>query len=544
MNAEQPPRSGSSARRTTEGRDGPSPEPPRGYRAGARVESGGERAAFVTLITGAVLLVAVGVAVFDPVIPGPSVAPDLNASPGPTPRLAATLPPLQIADVGAPSQPLAMLAGGLRWLDPRTGRLSGTPYEAFEGAPFINPDGSLLCLCIERPWQQHGATARVAVVRSSGPDEASERTEVVTLETAVDDRFGSSISFETALSPDRSTFFVSTLVRQEAGYEAALLAVDATSGLIRARTEIPLPAGEGGPPFATLRVAPVGAVRLTIWSTPIGQEPDRVWAAHAFEVPTSDAGFGAPAVVPPIDAATSGPVCFGEAYVGPSLYGGLCTLPDDPFASTSLVTAAAAGSSRLIGLPGSLTGRFDAAIDAAGSRVFLWSPATQTLVRVDARTGAVVSRTYPTNSADAPHLTLPDPGPATVVWSRFSGAQDVYTHSTIVGSADGALMYAIGGSEDDSSGLRPSSGVLVIDTSTLDLLDAWAPTAYYNDIAATADDTYLVGLGLGGVDTLGQPARWQDSITYHRLRDGKVVEVIGAVDGLRGWTPVLLQGPG
>ena len=525
------------------------PERPRGYHAGARVAGEGRhRAELVVAVVTAIVVTAFGLSAFDVVVTPPPLLPDLaERSREPLEGLPSLLPALEIAE-GAPTQPMAMLAGGLRWLDPTTGRLSGTPYEAFEGAPFVVRDGSVMCVCVERSWQQEGATARVVLVRISGPETAT-RSEVLTLETATDDPFGESIAIEVALSPDGSAVYIATLVAGEDGFAAAISAVDPATAEVTGRTDVPLPMGAIGPAFSTLRVAPDGrSMVLTAWSTPFGQDPDDSWAAHAFRVDVSDGEFGEPVAVKALDERRGGPGCFGEAFVGPSLYGALCGRPEDAPDALSLVTSDLAGASRALVLPVGLGAPFDADIDAvinaADGQTYIWSPGRRTIVKIDGRTGEIASHAYARGDITTITPRLPSGTGSTVHWSRFTGAEDVYTHRKIVGSSDGTALYAIGASPRGASRMLPSTGILVIDPVSLELLDVWSPAAYYNDIAVSADDAYVVGLGLGGVDATGATARWPESISYHRRDNGLGVEIIGTIDGLGGWTPVLLQRPG
>jgi hypothetical protein len=120
-------------------------------------------------------------------------------------------------------------------------------------------------------------------------------------------------------------------------------------------------------------------------------------------------------------------------------------------------------------------------------------------------------------------------------------ASEAFGGHTLLGSQDGLVLFAIGGGSRGSADLPASTGVWVIDADTLELVDAWAPAAYYADIALTADGEYVVALGLSGVNEAAVPAMWQPSITYHSARNGQVVEIIGSIDGLAGWTPVLLS---
>jgi len=529
-----------------------SPDPPldRGYRAGAHVDAGGgQRARRIALTATSILIVAFALAALDPVLSLPPLPFDDDSRPSGEPRtLVSPLPSLQRDDAFAPEQLLPLLAGGLRWLDPLTGRLSGTPYEGFRGAPFVMADGSVLCVCLDRPWTQSGAIVRVSIVRETGPNEPTTSTQVLELQTDVDEPFGDAIAVEPAISPDGSTVYLATTVRQVEGVGARVFAVDAASGEIAAEADVPLQAGEGGPVQPIIRVSPDGReILFTMWSTTIGLHPSEYGASHAFAIsvsPNDPNEIGPPLEVERLSPQISGPFCFGEAYVAVGTYGALCDRPGVSPAHASLYVADALGFGRSFDLPATLTGEIDVEIDAAGGRVFVWSPERRAIGRVDVATGAMASRAYGFgDSAASLSPTEPRPNPVNdpVRWTDIAGAADVFTRHTLVGSPDGLVLFAIGSGRRGSADLPASTGIWVIDADTLELVDVWAPAAYYADIALTHDGEYLVALGLSGVNEAGVPAPWPPSIAFHRARNGLVVEIIGSIDGLAGWTPVLLS---
>jgi hypothetical protein len=269
--------------------------------------------------------------------------------------------------------------------------------------------------------------------------------------------------------------------------------------------------------------------------------------SHAFAIsvsPNDPNEIGPPVVVERLSPQISGPFCFGEAYMATGTYGALCDRPGVSPAHASLYVADALGFGRSFDLPATLTGEIDVEIDGAGGRVFVWSPERRAIGRVDVATGAVASRAYGFgDSAASLSPTEPRPYPVNdpVRWTDIAGAADVFTRHTLLGSPDGLVLFAIGGGSRGSADLPASTGIWVIDAETLELVDAWTPAAYYADIALTFDGEYVVALGLSGVNEAGVPALWGQSITYHHARSGQSVEIIGSINGLAGWTPVLLS---
>lgn len=522
----------------------------RGYWAGAHVDAGGgQRARRIALTVTSILIVAFALAALDPVVSLPPLPFDDDLSPSGEPRtLVSPLPALQRDDAFAPGQPLPLLAGGLRWLDPLTGRLSGTPYEGFRGAPFVMADGAVLCVCLDRPWTQSGAIVRVSLVRETGPNEPTTSIQVLELQTNVDEPFGDAIVVEPAISPDDSTVYLATIVREVDGVGARVFAVDAASGEIGGKADVPLPAGEGGPVLPIVRVSPDGrGLLLTVWSTTIGQDPREAWAPHAFAIsvgPNDPSDIGPPVAVEPLSPQTSGPFCFGEAYVATGTYGALCDWTGANPPRLSLQVKDARDFRRSFSMPATLTSALDVQVDAEGGRVFVWSFERRAIARLDVASGEVTSRAYGFGDSVASiSPTEPRPYPVTdpVRWVNMRSASEAFGGHKLLGSPDGLVLFAIGGGSKGLADLPASTGVWVIDADTLDLVDVWAPAAYYHDIALTFDGEYVVALGLSGVNEAGASAPWPPSITYHRAQNGRVVELIGSIDGLAGWTPVLLS---
>jgi len=388
----------------------------------------------------------------------------------------------------------------------------------------------------------------VSLVRETGPNEPTTSIQVLELQTNVDEPFGDAIVVEPAISPDDSTVYLATIVREVDGVGARVFAVDAASGEIGGKADVPLPAGEGGPVLPIVRVSPDGrGLLLTVWSTTIGQDPREAWAPHAFAIsvgPDDPSEIGPPVAVDPLSPQTSGPSCFGEAYVATGTYGALCDWTGANPPRLSLQVKDARDFRRSFSMPATLTSALDVQVDAEGGRVFVWSFERRAIARLDVASGEVTSRAYGFgDSAASISPTEPRPYPVTdpVRWGGMGSASEVFGGHTLLGSPDGLVLFAIGGGSRGSADLPASTGVWVIDADTLELVDVWAPAAYYHDIALTFDGEYVVALGLSGVNEAGASAPWQPSITYHRAGDGQVVEIIGSMDGLAGWTPVLLS---
>ena len=538
-------------------------EPPkdRGYRAGARLGPDGDRRARRVGYTAVGLLVGlVALAALDPVLSLPALpfGPDDAA---PTARatlpIATPLPDLQRVDALAPTWPLPVLAGGLRWLDPRTGRLSGSPYEGFRGALFVEPDGAVLCVCLEVPWTDEGAIVRVTLARDDGsPGPRTEPLTVLELSSSDRARRGQSIVVDAAISPDHQTVYLAHAVRVGEVWSFGVDAVDAITGIVRAR--LPIAVGDVGDQAAwpVLRVSPDGReLRLTAWGSGSDGSGRSLEQARSFRIDLLDGWFdGEPVLTNAVGEPEGRDIgCGDEGYVSADRYAALCLRIVDGAERMVLVVddpkppGRSEGPTRAILLPASqAASELDYLVRADRGEVFAWSRARHVLSRIDVESGAVEFRNYGFDGAGKPAVATGPRPPAGsgAAWTTLRSPIDLYRDRAMVGARDGSVVFVIGGGDAPVDGLVPATGVWVIDAETLELVDIWPPSAYYDGLALTADGGYVVALGLQGVDAEGRPARFGPSLTFHRSIDGQVVEVIGDIAEAGGWTPVLLSAGG
>jgi hypothetical protein len=92
----------------------------------------------------------------------------------------------------------------------------------------------------------------------------------------------------------------------------------------------------------------------------------------------------------------------------------------------------------------------------------------------------------------------------------------------------GDRLYAVGfdPTSNQDSGGPASRGIYVIDRSTLALVDRWAPAADYVAVS-TLPDGLVAASGMPGIQTDGQMAPWQGSLTIHQPADGRVLVRFG-----------------
>ena len=529
---------------------GPGADRDGGYETSARLDDGGSRFARRAL---SLVLMAVGLGVASAMISVPIQQP----ADGPDaalrtagPRRTA-LPVAQVGPGAGPDGPIPIMAGGLRWFDPATGTLSGSPYEGVRGAPLQLFDGSVLCVCLERPWMQDGTRIEVALSRQRTASDQIRGADVVELSTEFrESSRRPPIDIELALAPDLATLFLSTLVRGADGYVGRVLAVEVSSGRVLSDVALPLGPGAGPPASSTIRISPEGrTVSVSVWSTPIGTDPADIRDLRTYRIPFANGRLGAVAEATSLGAQLlHGQDCGREGFLSEGVYGALCMDLVDQEVVAALRVVDASGARATIDLPAALTAdrafRLDALADARRGRVFIWSPERRTLVRYDAESGELARRTY--DGEVAPGGARPGSGAGIdgdgrLRWSDLRGGFDGYERHTLIGSADGTRLYAIGSGAYRNGDPLPSPGILVIDAETLELIDTWAPVSYYGDIARTGDGRFVIALGVRGLTADGDTARWQDSLVVHDAATGEVVAIYGVIEGLFGWTPVLLN---
>ena len=67
-----------------------------------------------------------------------------------------------------------------------------------------------------------------------------------------------------------------------------------------------------------------------------------------------------------------------------------------------------------------------------------------------------------------------------------------------------------------------SSGVLVVDARSLQVLDHWAPVADYDSLAVSRDGSLVYVLSMPGTGSPGQGAATEVSLTVYDARSGAV----------------------
>jgi hypothetical protein len=183
-------------------------------------------------------------------------------------------------------------------------------------------------------------------------------------------------------------------------------------------------------------------------------------------------------------------------------------------------------------------------MDSRAGALYRWSPLAHIFARYDVASQSVTSLAIdPAGVGTGDQGIWParsDGGPP---WAPLTGGELFQAPSTMVGSADGSVIYAIGyksvadALRDDRIG---STGIWAFDARQVELVAHWAPTALYEQIAYAPAWERLMTVATAGVDADGNPAAWGTSIRFHDARTGDITELLGDVEDPSGFVPQLL----
>lgn len=533
-----------------------------GYRIGVRFEAQPtRRPRLVATLTAVGVLVAIGLGIAGPGLQGTS---DRSvADPQPSFERAAIptrLPDGAVDAAGGPDVRFPVMSGGLRWLDADSGSMSGqVTVWGGNGWIFAGNDGTALCVCYDSPWSQDGTVERVTIVRYDASGNETSRAVAAELTSSL--RSWDAILRDVAVAPDRDALYMAAAIRDADGWAVSLDTIDVDrladgrtsfSSMELGRVTTPATGAIMGDP--TLRVSPDGRqVRVSVHYSPRRSiDPDAPWTEQVWLVDLG--GNGEPVVRQLADRSTDAPGrCDGEAWATDTQYVVLCR---------ATVGDSRIPQARVEDVDGSVTpfqvgdaiGRddLDWLVDASAGIVYRWSRFSHVLARLDVHTGNVVSRALG-GSADEIDAIRPaggpwpeTPGDGPVAWAKLLPASAL-GHPRLVGSRDGALLYAIGmrsTTGDLSSGpLLASTGIWVFEARTLAVLARWPAAAMYDQIGLTPDGRYVLAAGLEGVTADGRVADWASSLTFHDATDGAMAEQIGDIVGPEGF-PITFLVPG
>ena len=165
---------------------------------------------------------------------------------------------------------------------------------------------------------------------------------------------------------------------------------------------------------------------------------------------------------------------------------------------------------------------------AAGTIAWYWDAFAHRIVRVDIATGQVLASTTVSIPGAVTPGAVEQLGQAIATWIAPAAAAKFYLDPSIVVSPDGSRVYVIGSSSTSFvNGTGGSAGVWTLDGTTLAVVGWWAPVADYVSIGISGDGSRIFALGEPGVDTAGDDAPYQASVTVIDAATGQVRLVAG-----------------
>ncbi|HEX5148231.1 MAG TPA: hypothetical protein VFW02_04045, partial [Candidatus Limnocylindrales bacterium] len=474
--------------------------PDQGYRVGARISVGDAgRTRLAGAVALGIILTGIALAAIGPLLPQ---LPEIPIAPVPSRAAASPLPAVAILRPPATTRFVPVAAGGLRWLDPATGSMSGDAYTSPRGSMFVDALGHGLCVCLEIPWSDGAQVTRVTLRRYSSAGEEVDRATLYEL-AAVDRRVaGPTIQVDAAISPDGAHLWIAHSVLGEAAWEIGVDRVDlATMSVDAARVvdSIPVPASAeagviatpGGWAMdarsavrATIRVSPDGA-RVAIVES-VFTDPDLAPDVPPFQqgrlVVDSRLGADLPeAAVPAHDAGSD--TCDSElsGWATDGHFVTICNRPagDGVQPYVRIEDGAEPGREVTVGPPVG-TNDSEWLLDNRQGVLYRWSTFAHVFSRLDVPSGRVTTVTLEQARAGVGDLGVWPAGGARdwSPWAPLAGPDVFVRPPRMVGSENGTLIYALG-YRSVADALRDdrvaSTGIWVLDAARTELVAHWAP---------------------------------------------------------------------
>ncbi len=454
---------------------------------------------------------------------GPSILPTQVARASPLGRVPPTLPPAMDRLGPGPTGLIPAVGDfGLAWFDPADGSMRDLDRPGWATAwAFIERDGSAVCVCYQVPAGDAEPGPRyVERFDASGTRVASARIEgwpVDPHHRVVDD---------VALDPAGS--LVVAWAREEVNGWAIRVQVNALTGeRLVGDTLVPdgVPASGADSTDFRLRLAPDGRhARISMGRLSTVAFPTTEPSPYGWTFALEPSGISRPTAVARV-VRPAGASCFLEEWANAREFVIACNAPGTEGGSDLVLLTEAIGGRRHQPVFPDLGGSTDWILDQARGRLFLWHPYRHRLVRIDiAQLGAEssdVGHLIPQLTAgdDAAWPESPDGGAAWLPRGS-SPAGSGLEPQPLVGSADGAVIYAAGLVESALIPGSSSTGIWVFDAETLELLDRWTPRGTYDALAVTPDGRYVVGLGGPTASELATFGSLGRTIAFHDAHEG------------------------
>jgi hypothetical protein len=489
--------------------------------------------------------------------PTPRATPSASPTIAPFgPVLATPLPEITRRDGPVPTGQVAIMTDSLRVLDLATGIVTSGPPTQFGRDAIVRAPtgGGWTCVCFRDGESSTGQNLTIAIVDIAPTGETGDSTDVATLPNTIQDETGQPL-----LTTDVDMFdanrhgLLALATRNDKGWSVTVAQISLDGRKLGAAVELgkvvapPAPepsAGQSTPPPEAgpdqvyidgphVRVSPDGRTAF-VWVVPqrSSAEGDGVSAIHAWRVALDpDGSVGSVTDAPGLQALPM--YCSSAGFASADRLAWLCADFSDRtngfagrwlFGSVDLdgrpagATAVTLGQDEFFGAP---------LFDRANGMLYAWDPTGLTVVRIDVR-GVVLDRaSYDPNEQSVVGLP-PGGGFAAPDWHDGDSAVKLNGYGAIAGSPGGDRLYAVGFDRESSSdsGTRPSQGIFVLDRSTLALVDRWAPAANYISVAVLPGGL-IAASGMPGVQTDGEFAPWQGSLTIHEAPEGRVLVRFG-----------------
>ena len=496
----------------------------------------GAAAALVLTMAGAL----VAVVITRPLPPAGSPNPTAGASSRPSSGPATPLPKLTIGEGDLPFPSKIIIAnetGDMSLVDLATGTISGSIARTqWPSAMTVTSTGLVVCICITTSDQVDGYPTRVDVrlktfTRTTTPIQddpvkilvgtPDPRTPAFSA-----DHVWTSVSF----SPDDRYALLGWSTRDGLVWHSGMIVVDISAAAIVGEQAFPdMTAGEGdarrtvGAP-RVLGLADDGSLYLArSWaewgSANVEVEPTRI-GDDAYQATLANGVLSD--LVPFSDAANCGP-SFARAGSRPG--GGLWVSCLSQLGSLTVRRVAGDGtnlSSESMARSGFVDGD-TTAVSPDGRTFYAWDPGSSTLTRIDLETGERTDQRLAGAEASI------DPLAAVGRWLAPATDAKSILRGAILVSPDGSRLYVLGATPVVDERLPTgSAGVLVVDATTLRVIDHWPPPADLMSIALSADGGLLYAAGLPGVDASGAQQLAQGaSVTVFDTATGKVRLIAG-----------------
>lgn len=496
--------------------------------------------------------------------PVPSATPRPSETPrsvffGPTP-----LPEITRTDGGALSGRVAVWADGFRVLDLGGGTVSSVVYTDFSRDVVLRaPDGDgWWCICMQDVGgdEATGVTREVQLLRIGADGATSAPRTITTLGDAKDPAASRAIQTDIALAPDGLSGLLAVGRQTTTSWEYSVARLDLVKATIGPWTALgrqvapPLPEptatpnpdnpgtylNAGGP---YVRLSPDGS-RAVVWSQlqQISNDTVTFTENRGWRISVDAAGNpGEPSVAAAF--AKFPEWCPFTAFVRDDRLVATCPVfpvdgSSDPPTLRLLDIGADGGIARQVDVPQLGSYFSEPLIDTANGIVWLWDASNLTLTRIDTSDFTLTSTMFDPLVERTPGVAAFRDAPR--VWNHAGSAVGMFGPTQISGSPDGRRLYLLGYDRQPQLGrdAPQSLGVFVVDPSSLELVDRWAPAAYYSSIGCVLDGKVVAVGGQGGMDAEGRGAPWGGSMTLHDAEDGRILMRFGQVGD--GFPPMVV----